>query len=284
MSAKNRFVTLISLLLLAGFLATSLVSYSVSVTLLKRGLADSILPLTSDNIYSEIQKDLIRPIFIASMMASDTFLRDWVLGGEQDVDRLTRYLAEVKSKYQTIASFFVSDRSANYYYGGGILKQVRPDEPRDAWYYRVRALHEPYELNVDRDMANSDAITIFINHRVDDYNGNYIGAAGCGLSAITVAHLLTTYEQRYQRHIFFVDSKGAVTFSTNNAKEQQPLGRLKGCARLRRKSSARKTAPSLMCAAARPLCSTPGTSRNSVGDCWWSSRWNRKCGCCARPC
>ena len=157
MSAKNRFVTLISLLLLAGFLATSLVSYSVSVTLLKRGLADSILPLTSDNIYSEIQKDLIRPIFIASMMASDTFLRDWVLGGEQDVDRLTRYLAEVKSKYQTIASFFVSDRSANYYYGGGILKQVRPDEPRDAWYYRVRALHEPYELNVDRDMANSDA-------------------------------------------------------------------------------------------------------------------------------
>ncbi len=228
MSAKNRFVTLISLLLLAGFLATSLVSYSVSVTLLKRGLADSILPLTSDNIYSEIQKDLIRPIFIASMMASDTFLRDWVLGGEQDVDRLTRYLAEVKSKYQTIASFFVSDRSANYYYGGGILKQVRPDEPRDAWYYRVRALHEPYELNVDRDMANSDAITIFINHRVDDYNGNYIGAAGCGLSAITVAHLLTTYEQRYQRHIFFVDAKGAVTFSTNNAQEQQPLGEIEG--------------------------------------------------------
>lgn len=228
MSAKTRFVALISLLLIAGFLVTSLVSYTVSVASMKRGLADSILPLTSDNIYSEIQKDLIRPIFIASMMASDTFLRDWVLAGEQDIDRMTRYLAEVKNKYQTIASFFVSDRSGNYYHAGGILKQVRPDEPRDAWYYRVRSLQEPYELNVDRDMANSDAMTIFINHRVVDYNGNYIGAAGCGLSAVTVAHLLNAYEQRYQRHIFFVDSKGLVTFSANNAKEQQPLGDIEG--------------------------------------------------------
>jgi diguanylate cyclase (GGDEF)-like protein len=228
MSPKNRFVTLISLLLLAGFLATSLVSYTVSVTLLKRGLADSILPLTSDNIYSEIQKDLIRPIFISSMMAADTFLRDWVLGGEQDVDRLTRYLLEVKNKYQTITSFFVSERSATYYHADGILKQVHPDDPRDVWYYRVRAMDTPYELNVDRDMANSDAMTIFINHRVYDYSGNYIGATGCGLSVTTVAALLATYEQRYQRHIFFVDPKGAITFSADNSSKQQSLDTIEG--------------------------------------------------------
>ena len=124
MSAKHRFAFLLSLLLLAGFLATSLVSYAVSVTQLKRGLSESILPLTSDNMYSEIQKDLIRPIFISSMMASDTFLRDWVLGGEQNVDRMTRYLTEVKKKYQTITSFFVSERSGLYYHAGGILKRV----------------------------------------------------------------------------------------------------------------------------------------------------------------
>ena len=228
MSAKHRFATLISLLLIVGFLATSLVSYAVSVTLLKRGLSESILPLTGDNIYSEIQKDLIRPIFIASMMASDTFLRDWVLAGEQDVGRMTRYLAEVKSKYQTITSFFVSDRSHIYYHAEGILKRVQPDEPRDVWYYRVRSMEAPYELNVDQDMANSDAMTIFINHRVHDYDGNYIGATGCGLSVSSVTQLLTAYEQRYRRHIFFVDAKGMVTFAANNDHPSAPLDQIEG--------------------------------------------------------
>jgi diguanylate cyclase (GGDEF)-like protein len=185
----------------------------VSLTMARKGLTDAILPLTSDNIYSEIQKDLIRPIFISSMMASDTFLRDWVMAGEQDIDRMTRYLSEIRTKYQTITSFFVSEKTANYYFSGGVLKHMHPDDPRDAWYYRVRSLHTPYELNVDPDLANQDTMTIFINHRVFDYQGNFIGAAGCGLSVDSVTSLLREYEQRYQRHIFFVDTKGRITFT-----------------------------------------------------------------------
>ncbi len=87
---------LISLLLIFGFMVTTLAGYVVSVTLMKKGLTDSILPLTGDNIYSEIHKDLTRPIFISSMMATDTFLRNWVLAGEKDVNQLTKYLDEIK--------------------------------------------------------------------------------------------------------------------------------------------------------------------------------------------
>jgi len=221
MPPKNRLTFLISLLLIFGFLVTTLASYMVSVTILRKDFADSILPLTSDNIYSEIQKDLIRPIFISSMMASDTFLRDWVLAGEKDVEQLTKYLSEVKTKYRAITSFFVSDRSATYYHADGILKQVHPDNPRDSWYFRVRSMSKPYELNVDKDMANQDAMTIFINHQVHDYQGNYLGATGCGLSATAVSQLLKTYEERYKRHIFFVNPQGAITFTANNKDEKQ---------------------------------------------------------------
>lgn len=228
MLPKNRLTLLISLLLLFGFLVTTLASYMVSVTLMRKGFADSILPLTSDNIYSEIQKDLIRPIFISSMMATDTFLRDWVLNGEKDVDQLTKYLSEIKTKYQTITSFFVSEQSSIYYHADGILKQVHPQSPRDSWYFRVRSMTRPYELNVDKDMANQDAMTIFINHRVSDYQGNYIGATGCGLSVTAVAQLLKTYEQRYQRHIFFVNPQGTITFTANNSNEQRSIAAIEG--------------------------------------------------------
>jgi len=35
---------------------------------------------------------------------------------------------------------------------------------------------------VDVDMANDDQTTIFVNHKVFDYSGCYIGATGIGLS------------------------------------------------------------------------------------------------------
>lgn len=228
MLPKNRLTFLISLLLIFGFVATTLASYMVSVTLLKKGLTDSILPLTGDNIYSEIQKDIIRPIFISSMMATDTFLRDWVLAGEKDVNQLTKYLDEIRTKYQTITSFFVSDRSLTYYHAKGILKQVHIDDPRDSWYFRVRSMKTPYELNVDKDMANHDAMTIFINHRVYDYAGNYLGATGCGLSVTAVSQLLKTYEEHYNRHIFFINPQGAVTFSADNRYEQKSIDMIEG--------------------------------------------------------
>ncbi|ERI53092.1 hypothetical protein N878_00530 [Pseudomonas sp. EGD-AK9] len=67
------------LLLPGGFLATSLASYYASRASIRHNIVNTELPLTSDNIYSEIQKDLIRPTQIASMMSHDTFLRDWAL-------------------------------------------------------------------------------------------------------------------------------------------------------------------------------------------------------------
>lgn len=207
---KFKLILALSLLLGTGFTATTLINYHVSKAAIRSSIVASELPLTSDNIYTEIQKDLILPTVISSMMASDTFLRDWVIAGEKDVDRITRYLREVKDRYGAFTSFFVSEKSQLYYQTGGILKRVREDEPRDAWYFRVRSMTAPYEINVDPDLANRDALTIFINYRVFDYDGRYIGAAGVGLTVDAVRTLIQSYQERYQRNIYFVDKKGHI--------------------------------------------------------------------------
>ena len=212
-SDKARLITALCLLLSAGFLATTLVSYYVSRDAIRESITATELPLTSDNVYSEIQKDLVRPILISSMMARDTFLRDWVIGGEAQVEPMTRYLNEVMSHYGTVSSFFVSDATRTYYSTKGVLKTINPDEARDAWYYRVRALDDPYEINVDPDLANRDALTIFINYRVFDYQKKFIGAAGVGLTVDTVNRLIDDYQQRYGRTIYLVDGQGKITLS-----------------------------------------------------------------------
>jgi diguanylate cyclase (GGDEF)-like protein len=175
---RRSLLALLALLLFAGFFTITLIGYFVSKKAIRDAIIEQDLPLTSSNIYSEIQKDLVRPVLISSTMAHDTFLRDWVLRGERNVGEMSRYLMEVRHRYGAFSSFFVSEKSGLYYTGEGVLKRVRPDEPRDAWYYRVRGMKEDYEINVDPDMANADALTIFINYRVFDFKGDYLGATG----------------------------------------------------------------------------------------------------------
>jgi diguanylate cyclase (GGDEF)-like protein len=209
-------IVLLLVLLGCGFIATSLASYYAALNSIRAGIINTELPLTSDNVYSEIQKDLVRPILISSMMSRDTYMRDWVLEGEQKTEQITRYLREVQEHYATVTSFFVSAKSQTYYQAKGVLKQVNPAEPRDEWYFRVRDMQAPYEINVDVDMANDDRMTVFINYKVFDYQQRFIGATGVGLTVDAVVKLIDTYQQRYNRSVFFVDAEGRLVLTGAN--------------------------------------------------------------------
>lgn len=211
---RYRLVLLIAVLLLTGFSLNVSLSYLNAREEIHRGIIEQGLPLTGDTIYSEINKDILRPVFISSLMAHDTFVRDWLLGGEHQPQQVARYLQEVRLKYGTVSSFLVSDKSRRYYYGEGVLKQVSDHDPRDAWYQRVRAMKQDYEINVDVDMANRDAMTVFINHRIVDFSGRYIGATGVGLTRDKLSGLIDNYERRFNRRIYFADGSGRIVLGS----------------------------------------------------------------------
>src|SRR5690606_25371982 len=130
---KFYFVVALIVLMVVGFMATSLTSYYVARDSITSQISEQTLPLTSDNIYSEIQRDLLRPVLISSLMATDTFLRGWALSGETDPEQIRRYLEEIQNRYDTITAFFVSDVTRNYYHPTGIVKQIDVNDPEDAW-------------------------------------------------------------------------------------------------------------------------------------------------------
>jgi len=213
---KKTLLTFISFLLIIGFVLTSLASYVISMSSLRSQVSNRELPLTSDTIYSEIQRDLLRPIFISSLMASDTFLRDWIINGEVEQDAILRYLKEIQDTYNTFTAFFVSEESRNYYHTDGLFKQVQPDDPNDSWYFRVRDLKDDYETNVDIDKANNNALTVFINYRVYDYERKFIGVTGVGLTVTAIQKVINLYQEKYERDIFFIDSHGNIKLSNGS--------------------------------------------------------------------
>lgn len=216
MQNRKRFFTLtISLLVLLGFMATSLIGYFVARDSTNEQLQKQMLPLTSDNIYSEIQRDLLQPLLISSLMANDTFLINWAETGEKDPQRLAEYLAQIQRKYQTITAFFVSEKTRNYYHPNGVIKQVDESDPADAWYFHSRQNSTDYDINIDWDTAAPNRMSIFVNYRVLNQQGELVGVTGVGLSMEKVAQLIENYQRRYGREIYFVDRQGEITLRSS---------------------------------------------------------------------
>lgn len=201
----SRILAVLAVVLCAGLMGTSLAGYFISRASIREAITGTELPLTSDNIYSEIQKDLVRPTLMSSMMAHDAFLLHWVEQGEKDVPLMSSYLSEMMKRNDVFTAFFVSERTRGYYHANGLIRTITAPDGRDAWYYQERDAGAPYKIDIDHDTANKDRLTIFINARVESSRGEFLGFTGLGLTVDSVASLIAQYQERYQRTIFFTD-------------------------------------------------------------------------------
>lgn len=205
---KQRLLGLLAAILVAGFTGTSVIAYRAALSGVRASIGGSALPVAAESVYARLQRDLVEPLYISSMMANDAFLHAWVEGGEIDEAPIVNYLREVQRRYGTITAFFVSERTRRYYHPSGILKEVRPEEWRDAWYWRVRGMDEAYEINIDPDLANADELTVFINYRVLDSGGEFLGAAGVGLTVNAMAGIASRLRDEFGTAVYFVDPDG----------------------------------------------------------------------------
>ncbi len=216
-SIKTKLSLGLTLLLIIAFLAINLINYYVSKGSIRSSIIHDALPMISSNIYTDIQKDLITPINVSSLMANDTFLKDWMLEGEKDPNKVIRYLREIQKKYGFFSTFLVSERTKLYYHYKGIHKKINPYNAHDVWYYDFKKMGVDYDLVVDTDEAAQGALTIFINHRLLDYDGNFIGVTGVGLNMAQVGTLLAQYRNKYNKNVYLSDGTGLVQVHRNNS-------------------------------------------------------------------
>lgn len=217
LQAKTKLILALSFILVSSFLVTSIINYRVSREAIRREIMTSSLPLTSENIYSQIHTDLLKPINVSSLMATDTFLRDWVINGEKDTNKIVNYLKTIQARYGYFSSFFVSAITANYYYSEGILKQIAPEDSHDDWYFGFIGSGKNYELDVDTNEAKDNRLTIFINFRLETKDGELLGVTGVGLEMDRISKLLKHYQRSYDRRIYLVDPKGRIQAHTDQS-------------------------------------------------------------------
>jgi diguanylate cyclase (GGDEF)-like protein len=212
---RIRMIPLIGAILAIGFLITNMVSYFIAVDTMRQSIVETELPLTGSNIYSEIQTDLVRPILVSSLMANDTFVQDWLRSGEIDLAAITRYLQRIQGQYSAFTAFLVSRETQAYYHFQAPPRHLKRDDPADNWFFRSIDATAPYEVNVDINKQQDDALTVFINYRVLDHDGKMIGLTGIGLDFRAVRNIVSRYRAQFNRNIYFVNPRGDIVVATD---------------------------------------------------------------------
>jgi len=208
---KTLFIVFVLLFTLS--IGISFSNYYISLKATQMQIKTQSLPLSVDNIYTEIQKNVIEPSIISSMMSHDTFVIDWLKNNEKNTQKIQNYLESIKNKYGTIVAFLVSKESENYYSHNGIIKQIKKGEAEDAWYYRFKDIAQDHEINLDWNQHISNNMIMFINYKIYDNEYKFLGATGVGIQISYIHDMLTMFHERYKLKVSFVTQDGEILLS-----------------------------------------------------------------------
>jgi len=209
-TSRNKLLLTITVILIFSFVGVSGLNYMITRASVSEEILQNDLPLTMDNIYSELTSEMMRPLLLSSLMASDTFLKNWALEGEKDAENVIDYLNEIKEKYGFFTTFFVSAETNIYYRFNGIHKTVSPSDSHDVWFYDFLRQDSEYQLDVDHDEAARNRLTIFINYKVLSSEGKLLGVTGVGLQMDKVAQLVSHVQEKYHRAVYLTDRNGLI--------------------------------------------------------------------------
>lgn len=226
MNQKYFVVISVTVLLISLSVGISVINYQASLKRMQTQLIKRSLPLSIDNIYTEIQKNIIEPNLISSMMATNTFLKDWLINEENNVEKITKYLSTIKNKYSMFNTFLVSEKSGNYYSSKGFLEQVKEDNPNNQWYFKFKDKQSHHEINLDFNEHLDDSMIFFINYKIFDDEFQYLGATGIALKTAYVNKMLNFFRTTYNFKVYFIDKKGKVILSEHGIKTPENISKI----------------------------------------------------------
>lgn len=203
---KHRILVWTAALLFAGFFVAGMFSYRIARTALERGITEQQLPLAGEAIHAAIVAELQRPTAAAAMLAGDRFVRDWLLEGEADNSALLRYLVAFRDRHDARSLVLVSERTRRHYSADGIGDVVQEGREQDAWFFHARESSSPFIIAVAPGSSARSAPIIFVNYRMQDTNGGFLGVARVGLRATALPPLIDSHRRR-SRRLHLVDAQ-----------------------------------------------------------------------------
>ena len=210
---KNFLLLVTSTILIISFGFSTVVSLKSLDKLIKENNRENSL------IYANEVGNAVIDIFSEAIAVSQTINNPFIRGILKNPQNLSReeksriiknYLSDVVGKFGYSTAFIADDSTLDYYSEWGYLKTIDLQNPDDDWYIPFKTSTKLYELNVDNDQANDNRMTIYINTRMRDSDGKFVGACGVGVPMKQVMTLLQSLEKQSDISIKLVSPDGVV--------------------------------------------------------------------------
>ena len=227
MKSKYKIIIIITILLIILSVAVSITNYLIFMKTTQTQLKTQALPLSVDNIYTEIQKHIIEPYLVSSMMANDTFLKDWLLHDEKNNEKITKYLKSIKNKYKMQSTFLVSQETKKYYAHNGFLEKIKKGNPNNQWYFKFKNSLKNHEINLDYNKNINQNLMMFINCKIYNQANKLIGVTGIGLEVTYIDQMLHMFEEKYHLNVYFLDKDGKVVLNQQKKNYYQHIDDMK---------------------------------------------------------
>lgn len=221
MKKNYNLVLIITLLLLVMSISITFVNYKVSLETTKNQLKNQALPLSLDNIYTDIQKHIIEPYLISSMMAHDTFLVDWLKYDTKDQKKITNYLTMIKQKfkmYNIYSVFVVDSKTLTYYKQHGKNFKLKLNDNEGLWYTKFMNSDKNDEMNLSFNRYNE--LTLYFNFKIFDESNNIIGLTGLSLKIDYVNDILRKFRKNHGFIINFFNENADLILSELKDKQR----------------------------------------------------------------
>ena len=213
---------LISIVLVIGFALTAVFSYRANYQASLDNI-ERVSSLTTEGIYYRLTTMFAKPVNISITMAHDSLLIEHLLGegehleDENYAETIRTYLKAYQEKYDFDSVFLVSAATGRYYNFSGLDRVLTRDDPENQWYYDLMDSSPEYSLNVDNDEVDGadNEITVFVNCKITDTDGDVIGVVGVGIRIDYLKELLGDYEQKYNVQASLISGGGKIEISTD---------------------------------------------------------------------
>lgn len=173
------------------------------------------------HIHATVLEKLNEPLIVARSMNRDIFLID-ALKAERTrsesemTDIMKNYLSKIREEFSYYTVSVISHQTHRYYTNEGILKHVNPQtDPGDLWITPFEIGDRQFSTSVYRDPHDLNQTRIYINRRIEDSDGNFLGIASTCLYMREMQNLIESLEHEFSVIINMTDENGLVTLSSS---------------------------------------------------------------------
>lgn len=160
-------------------------------------------------LFSIINSEVIRPLNIASFMAHDLLLIDFVEQEKINKPKLLQYLKRFSERYNMLT--FIALEKHNFVLDSN-NKSISLINEKAEWYHRLKS----QDKNQFSDIGNAENPHLYFDMKIFNHKEEFLGFVGVAVDLNHFSEKFQEYSTRFGFELVFVDRNNDIMLSSNH--------------------------------------------------------------------